>query len=217
MLADKISMLLQSPITWGVVALGFAAIAISGRFSVTLSNIILVIAFFVGCFGIYRSGLNVYFLIIFCLLLAAMLVFVSWWINPNLHKEQSTQEIPSFIKSSLVYDPFTYNPGMEVDGVKWQKNYQQYSLIIANENNKTEFYDIRIYCEFPWAIIKYDIESNQGTQELKLSQDKLTPGGIVNKNSSEILKTVEFYYSSLHADAVKFEVVWVLRTGNRGL
>jgi len=49
----------------------------------SLSNFLLAAAFFVGVFGVYRSGRGVRSSIMPCLLLGILLVSFSWWIQPN--------------------------------------------------------------------------------------------------------------------------------------
>jgi hypothetical protein len=79
---DKIYLALNSSIFWGVVTFILAAIAFSGRFSVTTSNGFLFAAFLVGCFGIFRSGWVIHLNIICCLSLGIVLTLISWWIQP---------------------------------------------------------------------------------------------------------------------------------------
>jgi|GEM_PF-6242604 len=88
MLTDGLHFFLKNSITWGVVALILAALAISGRFSVSLSNILFVLAFLIGCFGISRAGISIHFIIISCLLLGILLTSLSWWISPNHQKSR---------------------------------------------------------------------------------------------------------------------------------
>ena len=47
--------LLASPITWGVLAIIFAAIALSGRFSMNATKILLVVAWIIAVIGLFRS------------------------------------------------------------------------------------------------------------------------------------------------------------------
>lgn len=82
MWADKAHFILLNPITWGIATLIIAAIAFSGRFSVNLSNFFLLCAFFVGCFGIFRTGHTIHACIILCLVVGLGLTLVSWWIQP---------------------------------------------------------------------------------------------------------------------------------------
>ena len=61
---------------------------LAGKLSVSLSNVLLIVAFGVGCFGIYRSHLGIHSTIIFCFLLGVVLTSISWWIQPTANKEK---------------------------------------------------------------------------------------------------------------------------------
>lgn len=80
---DTIYKILIHPIFALFVAFIFAALAASGRLNMNLSNILLFIAFLIGCFGVYRLEVALHFGIILCLSLAILLVFISWWIQPS--------------------------------------------------------------------------------------------------------------------------------------
>lgn len=95
MWAEKVAVFIYSPITWGFVALLLAAIAISGRLSMTAANILLIFAFAIGCFGIFRSGLGLHISIIFCLLLGIGLTLISWWIQPSLPQPKQATVVQS--------------------------------------------------------------------------------------------------------------------------
>jgi hypothetical protein len=89
--SDKVYDILDGPITRLFMQLLLAAFAASGRLSMSLSNFLLAAAFFVGCFGIYRSGKGIRSSIIPCLLLGIILTSISWWIQPNSPRpKQST-------------------------------------------------------------------------------------------------------------------------------
>jgi hypothetical protein len=81
--AEKMDAVLKSPITGFFAMLIFEAIAASGKLSMTLTNVSLIIAFLVGCYGIYRAVLKVYYKIIFYLLLVGVVFFVAWWTTPS--------------------------------------------------------------------------------------------------------------------------------------
>lgn len=98
----KAHIILNSPITWGVVTLVFSSIAFSGRLSVTLSNILLFLAFLIGCFGISRVGLGIHLSVILCLLFGIGLTLVSWWIDPGLQKKQPKTEKVSELKTNKI-------------------------------------------------------------------------------------------------------------------
>src|SRR5205823_4134579 len=52
--------ILASPITWGVAALILAAIALSGRFSVSAATVLLLIAWLAAVIGVYRSEVSLH-------------------------------------------------------------------------------------------------------------------------------------------------------------
>jgi len=100
MWTDRLHLFLLNPIPWGVVTLVLAAIAFSGRVSVNLSNLLLFIAFIVGCFGIVRTGLKFHPTLILCFLLGAGLTCVSWWVECG--KQQPHQVTASEIVQELL-------------------------------------------------------------------------------------------------------------------
>jgi hypothetical protein len=83
---EKIRLFLESRITWGVVTLVLAAIAYSGRVTVTISYILLFIAFLIGSFQIFRSDLRGRNRIFFCIALAVGILLITWWIRPKATK-----------------------------------------------------------------------------------------------------------------------------------
>lgn len=87
---------LESRITGVCITLILTAIAYSGRVNVTISVILLFLAFLNGSFGIFRSSLRGYHRFIGCLILGIGLAVVLWWIQPNplQPKRPSTTENP---------------------------------------------------------------------------------------------------------------------------
>lgn len=104
MWTDKIYLFLINPITGVIVALVLAAVAISGRFSVTASNVILVLALLVGCFGIFQSGWIVHLNIICCLILGIALTLISWWIQPSSPQQPTANEIATEVIKKMPAD-----------------------------------------------------------------------------------------------------------------
>ena len=88
---------LDSQLLWGFVTLVLAAIAFSGKVSPGVSNVLLVVAWAVGCSGIYRSGVlhDWYSTAGTCLFLGGMLAFTASWIQPlPIEKQGSDPERP---------------------------------------------------------------------------------------------------------------------------
>ena len=74
----------------------------------TISIILLVLAFFTGSFGIFRSGLKGYHRIIWCLVLGAGLTAILWWIQPNssqtIVKQPTPEEYAKAVRKELTPD-----------------------------------------------------------------------------------------------------------------
>jgi len=77
---------LESQLFWGVIGLILAAIAISGKLSMGVSALLLVLAWGIGCIGIYRIEAirDWYLMIALCLSLGATLAFLGAWLQPPL-------------------------------------------------------------------------------------------------------------------------------------
>ena len=118
------------------------------------------------------------------------------------HTQQPEQEGVPDIKISLIQEPYRYAPGLDVNGIKWNENYRQYIFTISNQSSKIELFDLRISLEFLWIIVKHSIEISQGTQEVKLSQQR-TIGGIANRKDDITVDTFEYYVNNLEVNAVR--------------
>lgn len=75
---------LDSQLFWGVVTLILAAFAFSGKLSMGASVVFLVLAWLVGCIGIYRSHVieDWFTLVASCLFLGTLLAILAAWIQP---------------------------------------------------------------------------------------------------------------------------------------
>jgi len=171
MWADKIHIILNGPITWGVITLILAALAGSGRFGVNLSNILLIFAFLVGCFGIFRSTYGIHISIILSLSLGIILTLISWWIYPNLPTKQS---IDVFKCNFIVTVKFNY-PGplfivypSALGNTMSFPNLALYVEVVNNGPTVTRIFDYE--CRM---LLRYD--DGGTTEEIK------TPGGLKYK------------------------------------
>jgi hypothetical protein len=80
---DSLSGLLESPISALAVCLVLGAIAVSGKFSQHVANILLLMAYGIGAFGIMRSGIKDIRLVGMSLSGLACLAFgISYWLKP---------------------------------------------------------------------------------------------------------------------------------------
>ena len=86
-------------------------------------------------------------------------------IIPIKEKILAPTVIPSLIMSGIKYEP-----GVEVEGIIWNKEFEIHNLNIKNSNDSIEIYDVRIEIELPGAIINYKVFENNGSQDLTFSQ-----------------------------------------------
>ncbi len=106
-LVDRLITLLKSSITQLIITLILAAIAISGKLSVNLSYILLIIVFLVGCFRIFQTEVVIHVRIIFSFLLGILLFIFSLWITPirpDDKAEQSIQQPSTYIIADCTFD-----------------------------------------------------------------------------------------------------------------
>jgi len=140
MWTEKIHNFLYSPITWGVVSLILAAIALSGRFSVNISYILLLIAFLVGCFGIFRIGKRIVLRIIWCLLLGIGLALIAYWIKPN---PQIIQPVKTPVEVASIHQPKTKSPiskqPMQRDSIKITAFDSKSEIVFHNSGDRNVF------------------------------------------------------------------------------
>ncbi|HEY3303464.1 MAG TPA: hypothetical protein VGL70_08015 [Candidatus Binatia bacterium] len=88
---------MDSQLFWGFIGLFLASIALSGKLSMNASYIFLVLAWIVGCFGIYRSGVfsDWHMLLGVWLLLGSALAFTGSWLQPAIPLAKSKSGKPS--------------------------------------------------------------------------------------------------------------------------
>lgn len=94
---EIIGAMFDSQLFWGVVTLILAAFAFSGKLSMSASNVLLVLAWIGGCFGIYRSPVlhDWYLTAGACLFLGSILAFTASWIQPLPIEKRGTLSVPS--------------------------------------------------------------------------------------------------------------------------
>ncbi|NYF51676.1 hypothetical protein [Tunturiibacter gelidoferens] len=81
MLADAIRQVFESPITALLICLLLGAVAVSGRFSLKIAQILLVSALFVGLFGIWSHDLTVSLSLLWSVVLLLLLLATGWWLR----------------------------------------------------------------------------------------------------------------------------------------
>jgi hypothetical protein len=110
--------------------------------------------------------------------------------------------IPPKIEQSLTMLSSKYKPGVEVDGIIWEKEFETHIFSFKNNSESVDLLDLRIQVELPGAIISYKVLDNKGCQDLSLSQDKL-PSGLKEKNTHLMTKNIEYYTNNLSINAIK--------------
>jgi hypothetical protein len=133
MWTDKVHQFIISPTCGLLATFIFAAIALSGRFSVNLSNLLLIAALLIGCFEIFRLGQAIHLNIILCLLLGIILTAISWWITPNPQTKQSTEKSAIQQQQQVSKELFSQNfPGIsfqtliQLNEVSTKANHKKY-------------------------------------------------------------------------------------------
>jgi hypothetical protein len=106
---EKIKLFLEGRITWGVITLILAAIAYSGRVTVTISYILLTVAFLIGSFQIFRSDLGSRIRIVFCVVFGVGILLVTWWIHPEPSRDMIPRPNFSIANPELI----TATPGFK--------------------------------------------------------------------------------------------------------
>lgn len=97
MSVSKADAFIVHPLVWGVVTLVMAAIALSGRLSIGAAYIVLVFAWALGSFGVWRSGLlhSPALKIGLSVVLGAALILLSLWLRPITDKAEVRSSPPS--------------------------------------------------------------------------------------------------------------------------
>jgi hypothetical protein len=106
------------------------------------------------------------------------------------------------IEPSITMLQSKYKPGVEVNGIIWERDFETHIFSIKNNSESTDILDLRIYIELPGAIITYKVLDSNGCQDLSLSQAKL-PAGIQEKKSGLMKENIEYYINNISINAIK--------------
>jgi len=131
-----ISAALDSQLFWGVIALILAAIAFRGKLSVSASNILLVVAWVIVCYGIYRSNVvhDWYVMLGSWLLLGSALAFIASWIQPNLPLKKREAEVSVGKTTSVLKFVFDEKKHRKDDG---SNNCSWFNIDVENMTDRT--------------------------------------------------------------------------------
>ena len=67
---------------------------------------------------------------------------------------------------SITSSSVNYAEGLPIDGVTWEKDFREYFLWIRNKSEQVDIYDLKIDMDMIGAIVKYEISSQQGCEEI---------------------------------------------------
>jgi len=113
----------------------------------------------------------------------------------------SDKEIPE-LDYSITYMPSNYAPGVEIYGVKWEKDFEEYQIYFRNKSKLSDIYDLRVDMDLLGGIVKHKTLLQQGCENLTIIPYNTEGGGIGVKNGP-IVKTVKSYSNNLKINASK--------------
>ncbi|MDD5069784.1 MAG: hypothetical protein PHV17_03560 [Candidatus Omnitrophica bacterium] len=94
-----------------------------------------------------------------------------------------------------------YAPGIVVNGVIWQNDFEEYLFRIQNEHAKVEIYDLRIDMDVLGGIVTQSIFSQEGCENINFSSQPFLSSGIGNRKN--ITKTFKTYSNNLKINIAK--------------
>src|SRR4030042_1116948 len=103
---------------------------------------------------------------------------------------------------SITYLPSNYAPGVEIYGVKWERDFEEYQMYFRNKSKTVDIHDLRVDADLLGGIVKYQVLSQQGCENLVVIPYDTEGGGIGIKNGP-IVKTVKSYSNNLKINAGK--------------
>jgi hypothetical protein len=171
---DSAHCFLVHPLTAMVVTITLAAIAASGRISMALSYVLLVIAFGQGCLGLRKSKIGLPSAIVSCVVLGIVLLGIAWWINSATEVPTNTDVMKGLGAIDRKLDEWLYGMGGDVIHVLEQEYNLGFVLIaFSGEVDATRVrpYTSRIHAD--WDKCKARI-NERGDVELGLPEWDIT-------------------------------------------
>jgi len=98
------------------------------------------------------------------------------------------------------YIPQRISEGVEVYGIKWKEDYEEFRFYLSNTNNSSAISDVRIRLELPDGIVKSEVNQHSGSEGISFSQDN-SPSGIYKNN--KLVEVTKEYYNTLQINASK--------------
>ncbi|MFA4854092.1 MAG: tetratricopeptide repeat protein [Candidatus Omnitrophota bacterium] len=105
------------------------------------------------------------------------------------------------IDCSITSSSLNYAEGLPIDGVTWEKDFREYFLWVRNKSKQAEAYDFKIDMDMIGSIVKYEISSQQGCEEIFFSLNTTDRFGIAEKGV--ITETTKLHSNNLQISTEK--------------
>ena len=126
-------------------------------------------------------------------------------------------EIPK-IDCSITSTPLNYVEGLPIDGVTWEKDFREYFLWVRNNSKQAEAYYLKIDMDMIGTIVKYEVSSQDGCEEIFFSRNTTNRFGRAEKGV--ITETTKLHSNNLQISTSKlsdeghFKVRLVVKTSS---
>lgn len=185
---------MDSQLFWGIVTLVLAAVAFNPKVSMNASNLLLALAWFAGCFGIYRSGvvLNWYQVVAIWFVFGSALAMLASWLQPpllvDLAKPNGQSEEEILKKEKVVRSPkleiAIYPSSVPPELSPYRPPLKLYNLMVQNTNAESaSVSNLRIEFHFRNIVAEikpHVLQDNGGLTVGRVSQYGQRPDGSVD-------------------------------------
>src|SRR3989338_5729441 len=155
----------------------------------------------------------IYSIILFSIIGGAVYGLRYVWTHPvsivAKWKQEAKSNFPSEQKNvvpdleyKITYLPTKYERGLNVDGVLWDDDFEEYRLFVRNKSNTSESSDLRINMDLPGGVVQSKIISEAGCDGIKIREADMVGGGLAKKDGV-IVKTVKQYSNNFYIIANK--------------
>jgi len=93
------------------------------------------------------------------------------------------------LQFSLRKTPYTYSPGLNVQGVTWKDNYREYEFTVKNPSTIEQITDLRLDFAFPWPVIVSQLISQEGCVNLAFAGTEAESYDVKGKKQITKLQT----------------------------
>jgi hypothetical protein len=116
-------------------------------------------------------------------------------------KEEETRIRTSDLIYSIKLLPSNYAEGYDFDGIRWEKDYEEYRLNFCNKNKNIDIHDLRIAVDMLGGIVQCKILTQEGCENLSVLPSDMIGGGVGNRD--KIIRPVKAYSNNLKINAVR--------------